>query len=313
LSVSYAPAVQAAREIAGQQDYPKGALWVIATPIGNLADVSLRALVALERADTLACEDTRHSQQLLRSYGMDTSARQWVAVHQHNEMEACQGIIERLRAGQSVAYMSDAGTPGISDPGARLVAACHAAGLRVMPLPGASSVITALSAAGVCDDGAFVFQGFLPARGQERQTALHGLAAEQRTVVLLEAPHRIASLCTDLATLGTRPVTLARELTKQYEDVVTLPASQTLDWLQADAHRQKGEFVVVIHAGPAEATVSDAARVLGLLLKELPLKTAVRLAADITGEPRNALYTQALALKNSDTDNHTPTDTPASP
>jgi 16S rRNA (cytidine1402-2'-O)-methyltransferase len=311
LSVSYALAVQAAREVAGQQDYPKGALWVVATPIGNLADLSLRALLALERADVLACEDTRHSQQLLRSYGMDTSARQWVAVHQHNEMEACQGIIERLRAGQSVAYLSDAGTPGISDPGARLVAACHAAGLRIMPLPGASSVITALSAAGVCDDGAFVFQGFLPARGQERQTALHGLAAERRTLVLLEAPHRIASLCADLAALGPRPVTLARELTKQYEDVVTLPANQALAWLQADAHRQKGEFVVVIHAGPAEATVSDAARVLGLLLKELPLKTAVRLAADITGEPRNALYTQALGLKNSDSDTHTETNTPS--
>jgi 16S rRNA (cytidine1402-2'-O)-methyltransferase len=309
--VSYALAVQAAREVAGQQDYPKGALWVVATPIGNLADLSLRALLALERADVLACEDTRHSQQLLRSYGMDTSARQWVAVHQHNEMEACQGIIARLRAGQSVAYLSDAGTPGISDPGARLVAACHAAGLRVMPLPGASSVITALSAAGVCDDGAFVFQGFLPARGQERQTALHGLAAERRTLVLLEAPHRIASLCADLAALGPRPVTLARELTKQYEDVVTLPANQALAWLQADAYRQKGEFVVVIHAGPAEATVSDAARVLGLLLKELPLKTAVRLAADITGEPRNALYTQALGLKNSDSDTHTETNTPS--
>ncbi len=191
---------------------------MVATPIGNLADITLRALHVLQLADTVACEDTRHTQALLRAYGIDKSTAQLLAVHQHNEAEAAQAVVQRLQQGQRVAYVSDAGTPGVSDPGARLVAAVHAAGLRALPLPGASSITTALSAAGAvahsAEHGGFVFAGFLPVKNAERASVIaQQLAAEPRCVVLLEAPHRIGELAQALAVLGTRPVTLARELT----------------------------------------------------------------------------------------------------
>ena len=193
---------------------------MVATPIGNLADITLRALHELQLADTVACEDTRHTQALLRAYGIDKSAAQLLAVHQHNEAEAAQAVVQRLQQGQRVAYVSDAGTPGVSDPGARLVAAVHAAGLRALPLPGASSITTALSAAGAvahsAEHGGFVFAGFLPVKNAERASVIaQQLATEPRCVVLLEAPHRIDELAQALAVLGDRPVTLARELTKQ--------------------------------------------------------------------------------------------------
>jgi len=295
---SFDLALQAAQQAAGPQHYPAGALYVVATPIGNLADITLRALHVLQLADAIACEDTRHTQQLLRAYGID--ARQLIALHEHNEAEAAQGVIERLSQGQRIAYVSDAGTPAISDPGARLAAACAAAGLRVLPLPGASSVTTALSAAGLAGDGQFVFHGFLPAKSGERQTAAAALAGEPRAVVLLEAPHRITALAEALATLGKRPITVARELTKQFEQVATLPCAELPAWLAADAQRQRGEFALVLHPAPSTAAGSadEDDRVLRLLLAELPLKTAVKLAADITGAPRNALYERALALKS---------------
>ena len=295
---SFDLALQAAQQAAGPQHYPAGALYVVATPIGNLADITLRALHVLQLADAIACEDTRHTQQLLRAYGID--ARQLIALHEHNEAEAAQGVIERLSQGQRIAYVSDAGTPAISDPGARLAAACAAAGLRVLPLPGASSVTTALSAAGLAGDGQFVFHGFLPAKSGERQTAAAALAGEPRAVVLLEAPHRITALAEALATLGKRPITVARELTKQFEQVATLPCAELPAWLAADAQRQRGEFALVLHPAPSTAAGSadEGDRVLRLLLAELPLKTAVKLAADITGAPRNALYERALALKS---------------
>ena len=295
---SFDLALQAAQQAAGPQHYPAGALYVVATPIGNLADITLRALHVLQLADAIACEDTRHTQQLLRAYGID--ARQLIALHEHNEAEAAQGVIERLSQGQRIAYVSDAGTPAISDPGARLAAACAAAGLRVLPLPGASSVTTALSAAGLAGDGQFVFHGFLPAKSGERQTAAAALAGEPRAVVLLEAPHRITALAEALATLGERPITVARELTKQFEQVATLPCAELPAWLAADAQRQRGEFALVLHPAPSTAAGSadEDDRVLRLLLAELPLKTAVKLAADITGAPRNALYERALALKS---------------
>ncbi|MCA0326697.1 MAG: 16S rRNA (cytidine(1402)-2'-O)-methyltransferase, partial [Proteobacteria bacterium] len=226
---SFDLALQAAQQAAGPQHYPAGALYVVATPIGNLADITLRALHVLQLADAIACEDTRHTQQLLRAYGID--ARQLIALHEHNEAEAAQGVIERLSQGQRIAYVSDAGTPAISDPGARLAAACAAAGLRVLPLPGASSVTTALSAAGLAGDGQFVFHGFLPAKSGERQTAAAALAGEPRAVVLLEAPHRITALAEALATLGKRPITVARELTKQFEQIATLPCAELPAWL----------------------------------------------------------------------------------
>ena len=286
----------AARNAASPQHYPQGALYVVATPIGNLADITLRALHVLGLVDAVACEDTRHTQQLLRAYGLDRPGAQLLAVHQHNEAEAAASVIARLQQGQRIAYVSDAGTPAISDPGARLVAAARAAGLRVLPLPGASSITTALSAAGVTEGG-FIFHGFLPTKAMERAHAVETLALEPRAVVLLEAPHRIEALAQALAVLGERPVTLARELTKQFEDIATLPAHRLPAWLAEAPQRQRGEFVIVLHPAPVATDAGEDLRVLQLLLAELPLKTAVKLAAEITGTPRNALYEQALALK----------------
>lgn len=298
MSASFASALAAARDAASAQHYPQGALYVVATPIGNLADVSLRALHVLQLADAIACEDTRHTQALLRAYGIDKPASHWVAVHQHNEAQASQAVLERLQAGQRVVYASDAGTPAVSDPGARLVAAAHAAGVRVVPLPGASSVTAALSAAGVVsDEPGFVFAGFLPAKAAERHEAVARLAHESRCVVLLEAPHRIDGLAEALAALGDRPVTVAREITKQFEEIACMPCVALPAWMKADAQRSRGEFVVVLHAAPAAPAARQGERVLALLLPELPLKTAVKLAADITGEPRNELYELALRLK----------------
>ncbi|MCZ8295181.1 MAG: 16S rRNA (cytidine(1402)-2'-O)-methyltransferase [Hylemonella sp.] len=299
MNATYASALSAAHDAAAAQHYPQGALYVVATPIGNLADITLRALHVLQLVDALACEDTRHTQSLLRAYGIDRPSAALIALHQHNEAEAAQQVVARLQAGQRLAYVSDAGTPAISDPGARLVAAVRAAGLPIVPLPGASSITAALSVAGVVDEaGAFVFAGFLPAKAGERTAAVQALAGEPRAVVLLEAPHRVGALATALALLGTRPLTVARELTKQFEQLVTLPAAELGAWLAADEKRERGEFVLVLH--PLQAQTSESGpdlRVLTLLLAELPLKTAVRLAAEITGTSRNTLYEAALQLK----------------
>ncbi len=301
LAANYATALRAAAEAAGGQNYRSGTLYVVATPIGNLADITLRALHVLQLADVVACEDTRHTQALLRAYGIDKSPGQWLAVHQHNEAQAAQMVIERLHQGVRVAYVSDAGTPAISDPGARLVVAVRAAKLPVVPLPGASSVTTALCVAGIAPDaqqhGQFVFAGFLPNKTTERQTAVDLLRKELRAVVLLEAPHRMEALATALATLGPRMLTVGRELTKQFEEIATLPAHELPAWLAQDPNRLRGEFALVLHPAPATQSSGPDTRVLQLLLAELPLKTAVKLAADITGEPRNALYELALALK----------------
>ena len=301
MSASFTSALQAAKEAAGHQQYPASTLYVVATPIGNLADITLRALHVLELADAVACEDTRHTHSMLRAYGIGKTGGQLIAVHQHNEAQAAEQLIARLQQGQRIAYVSDAGTPGVSDPGARLAAAVARAGLRVSPLPGASSITTLVSAAGaVAADGSgngFAFIGFLPTKGQERQQAVAELARDPRTLVILEAPHRIAELAKVLASLGDRAVTLGRELTKQFEDIATMPAHAVPEWLAADANRSKGEFAVLLHPQPVQQDGGDAERVLALLLEELPTKTAVKLAADITGAPRNALYEAALALK----------------
>ena len=296
MSASFASALAAARDAAAAQHYPQGTLYVVATPIGNLADIGLRALHVLQLVDAVACEDTRHTQALLRAYGIDSKAL--LSVHRHNEAEGAQDIVRRLQAGQRVAYASDAGTPGISDPGARVVAAAQAAGLRVMPLPGASSVTAILSATGVEGDASgFVFFGFLPAKAGERQQAVESLRHESRAVVLLEAPHRIAALAESLAALGARPLTVGRELTKQFEQVATLACAEFPAWLQADAARLRGEFALVLHPVRVESDDAQALRVLRLLLGELPVKTAVKLAVEITGASRNVLYPAALAIK----------------
>ena len=300
--------MSAARDAAAAQHYPQGALYVVATPIGNLADITLRALHVLQLADTLACEDTRHTQSLLRAYGIDKPSDRLLALHQHNEAHAAQMVVQQLQAGQRVAYVSDAGTPGVSDPGARLVAAVQAAGLRCIPLPGASSVTSALSVAGAvaptADSGGFLFAGVLPPKGAERTAAVQRLAAEPRCVVLLEAPHRIAALADTLADLGERPVTLARELTKQFEEIATVPASACSAWLAETAQRSRGEFAIVVHprSHAASADANQGEATLRLLLAELPLKTAVRLAAELTGASRNQLYQRALALQGDGND-----------
>ena len=340
--------LQAAAAAAGHQSYPPGTLYVVATPIGNLADLTLRAIHVLSRVDALACEDTRIGAQLLRHLGLH---KPLLALHAHNEVGASQTVLDRLARGEAVAYISDAGTPAVSDPGALLVAAAAAAGFGVVPLPGPSSALAALSVAGDALAGGFRFVGFLPAKGAARHDALRAVLADGANgangangaygadgsdgsdgsggsggsdgsdgsggaapgassgvacaQVLFEAPHRIADLLSALAAAAPkRRVTLCRELTKQFETVHTATAADLPAWLAADAQRGRGEFVLVLHALPpapaakADALPAAALRVLRVLARELPLKQAVALAAEISGAPRNALYQRALAERD---------------
>lgn len=273
---------------------------MVATPVGNLADLTLRAMHVLARAHAVACEDKRVAAQLLHHLGLQ---KPLLALHGHNEHEAAAAVLARLAAGESVAYVSDAGTPAVSDPGAVLVAAAASAGHRCVPVPGPSSALAALCVAGDTLGAAFRFVGFLPAKGGERRAALAATLADVATQVLFEAPHRINTLAAELAAGAPgRRVTLARELTKQFETVVTAPAAELPAWLAADGNRQRGEFVLVLHALPAapvhaEAPSAAALHTLGVLLRELPLKQAVALAAEISGAPRKLLYRQALSLR----------------
>lgn len=274
----------------------------MATPIGNLADLTLRAIHVLSLADTVACEDTRNSGSLLRHLGLDKAL---LAVHAHNETQAAQRVIALLQAGQRVAFVSDAGTPAISDPGAALVAAVAAAGHRVVPVPGPSSAVTAMSVAGDTVASGFRFLGFLPSKGAQRREALLRTARDETQQVLFEAPHRIESLAQGLAeATPTRMLTLCRELTKQFETVATMPAGALPAWLGAEAARLRGEFVVVLHASaPSSAQQTEAlpaalAETLAALVRTLPLKQAVALATAISGAPRNAVYAAALTLRH---------------
>ena len=295
-------ALVAAQDASASQAHPPACLYVLATPIGNLADIGLRALHVLTLADALACEDTRHSQALLRSYGVAKPSGAFLALHQHNETGAAEDVIVRLQSGQRVAYLSDAGTPAISDPGAKLVAMVQAAGFRVIPIPGASSVTALLSVSGCQGDGSFVFLGFLPSKSQERQTAIQAMTQEARAQVFLEAPHRIEAVAKDMALLGERMLSVGRELTKQFEEVAVMPANKLSAWLGESAQRSKGEFALVLHPlAVATPGLAEAERVLDLLLAELPTKSAVRLAAQISGAPRNTLYALALQKKPGDT------------
>jgi 16S rRNA (cytidine1402-2'-O)-methyltransferase len=297
LSIDALQIQQAAAAAAGAQQYPAPALYVVATPIGNLADLTLRAVHLLALVDAVACEDSRVTGALLHHLGLH---KPLIALHQHNERERAAAVLQQLRAGQRVAYASDAGTPAVSDPGAALVQAVVAEGFRVVPIPGASSVVAALSVAGDSAAG-FRFCGFAPHKGQERQRALDAACDDPSTQVWLESPHRIASLADVWAArAGARRVTVCRELTKQFETVATLPAGDLPAWLAADVQRLRGEFVLVLHGVPVAASDQgdgvDAAahNVLDVLLAELPLKQAVSLAARISGAPRNALYQRAL-------------------
>jgi 16S rRNA (cytidine1402-2'-O)-methyltransferase len=270
-----------------------GILYVVATPIGNLADASPRALEALRAADLVACEDTRTSRTLLAHHGI---AARTLALHQHNERAASVKLLAALREGKNIALVSDAGTPAVSDPGAFLVEAAHRAGVRVIPLPGPSAAITALSVAGFAT-GQFLFAGFLPPARGARRKALEALDLPY-PVVLYEAPHRVREALADLlARFGAgREIVIARELTKKFEEIARLPLGEAQAWLEAQPHRQHGEFVLVLAPGAEKrpAAGMDAARVLGLLLEALPASEAARLAARITAAPRNALYKMAL-------------------
>ena len=272
------------------------ALYVVPTPLGNLADLTRRAEEILRSVPWVAAEDTRHSAPLLKHLG--ASARTLPA-HQHNEHEAAARIVDKLRAGESVALISDAGTPGISDPGARIVAAVRAAGGKVVPLPGPCAATTALSAAGLLDEH-FLFYGFLPTKGGQRRQALEALRETPAALVFYEAPHRVLETVADLAEVfGERTLVIARELTKLFETVHSLPLGEALAWLKEDSNRQRGEFVLIVSGASADADSGEGERVLKLLLDEgLPTKQAAKLAASITGVAKNALYERALALKS---------------
>jgi 16S rRNA (cytidine1402-2'-O)-methyltransferase len=280
-----------------QQVYPLSTLYVVATPIGNTGDITLRALNVLAIADAVACEDTRNTAQLLHRYGL---SKELIAAHEHNEREAAAKLVSRLQSGQRIALVSDAGTPAVSDPGARIVDAVRAAGLRVMPLPGASAAVSALSAGGLLHDR-FYFVGFLPVKARQREQALEDLLAVPATLVFYEAPHRIAETTAALAKVfgPDRQIVFARELTKLFEEIHRCPLQEAEAWIAADSNREKGEYVLLVEGAAAAAAADDAEadRILSILIAELPVKQAAALAAQITGKKKNALYERALQLK----------------
>jgi 16S rRNA (cytidine1402-2'-O)-methyltransferase len=280
-----------------QAGVERPSLYVVATPIGNLADITLRALDVLKRVDMIAAEDTRVTGRLLRHYGISASL---IALHQHNERRTAQKILQLLAQGKSVALVSDAGTPAISDPGAVVVALARAAGHPVVPLPGANAAACALSASGRMEQH-FLFYGFLPQSAAARRRELAALQALPYLLVFYEAPHRVIASIGDMAaTFGAgRTITIARELTKLFETIHHCRLGEAAAWLAADANRSKGEFVLLIEGAP-QASAADAGaaqRVLEILLRELPLKTAVRLTAELSAGKRNELYKLALELK----------------
>ena len=272
------------------------ALYVVATPIGNLRDLTLRALDVLKAADAVAAEDTRVTRHLLQHHGI--AARPF-SLHEHNEVQAGEKVVELLRAGKSVALVSDAGTPAISDPGARLVRRVREAGFAIVPIPGASAVTAAVSAAGL-PDSRFLFQGFLPAKRAARVRELEALRALSAALVFYEAPHRLTDCLVDLAAAfgAGRRVLIARELTKLFEETHVCELGEAEAWVAADANRTRGEFVLVVEGAAVSVPAhTDMQKVLAALLHELPLKQAVALAMRITGGARNELYEMALQMK----------------
>ncbi len=283
----------------GSQIRPGSAtLYVVATPIGNLSDVTLRALDVLRASDIIAAEDTRVTARLLDRHGITGKL---LAVHEHNERALAGRITGMLAEGRTVALVSDAGTPGIADPGAHVVAAVRAAGYPVVPVPGPCAAVAALSASGF-ESGRFLFCGFLPARAGERRRVIGGLAAQTATLVFYEAPHRVAESAADLCAIlgGGREVVIARELTKIHETLHCCLLKDAVPWLLADDNNRRGEFVLVVSGAAEKAGVeaADVDRTLQILLGELPLKQAVALAAKLTGGSRNALYERALAIRD---------------
>lgn len=276
---------------------PVGTLYVVATPIGNLQDLTPRALEVLRSVSLIAAEDTRHSARLLQHFGINTPT---TACHDHNERDKSVRLVERLLAGDDLALISDAGTPLISDPGFHLVRQAREAGVRVCPVPGACALIAALSAAGLPSDR-FAFEGFLPAKTQGRRQRLQALAGESRTWMVYEAPHRLLECLQDMLEVlgGERQVVLARELTKTFETIKGAPLAELVDWVAGDSDQQRGECVLVVEGAPArdDAEALDPAveRTLEVLLEELPVKQAAALAAKLTGVKKNRLYQVALS------------------
>ncbi|HEX9627150.1 MAG TPA: 16S rRNA (cytidine(1402)-2'-O)-methyltransferase [Acidiferrobacterales bacterium] len=274
----------------------RGILYVVATPIGNLEDLSPRAARILREVDVIAAEDTRHSARLLQHFGIATPL---VAFHEHNERVRTAELLEQLQAGRRIALISDAGTPLISDPGFPLVRAAREQGIVVSPVPGACAAIAALSASGLPSDR-FVFAGFPPSTASARRAAFASLRDDARTLIFYESPHRIVASLEDMAAVfgADRPAVVARELTKQFETLHGDTLAALAAWVTADPDRLRGEFVVLVHGAPVQTGVdAESERVLRVLLAELPVKQAAALAAAITGRKKNALYELALRLK----------------
>lgn len=275
-----------------------GILYVVATPIGNLDDISARAIQVLGRVARIAAEDTRHSARLLQHLDINTHL---VAVHDHNEAGRTQGLINQLLAGDDIALISDAGTPLISDPGYRLVAAAHEAKIQVVPVVGACAAIAALSAAGLPSDR-FSFEGFLSAKTTARQVQLQALVHETRTLIFYEAPHRILECVQDMRAIfgEQRRVVLARELTKTFETIKQMTLAELCVFVEADSNQQRGEIVLVVEGAPVDSALAAQQEVDNLLLKllkYLPVKASAQLAAELTGHKKNALYDRALVLQ----------------
>ncbi len=285
-----------------QADISASTLYIVPTPIGNLGDITERALSVLRGVDVVAAEDTRHTGLLLQHFAI--SARLF-ALHDHNEQQKADHLLAKLQQGQSIALVSDAGTPLINDPGYHLVRRCREAGVRVVPLPGPCAAITALSAAGIASDR-FCYEGFLPAKTKARQDRLLQLSEETRTLIFYESTHRLIDSLADIATVmgEARYVVLARELTKTWESIQGAPVGELLAWVQEDENRRKGEMVLIVEGfQPDESALSaEALRTLELLRAELPLKKAAALAAEIHGVKKNALYRYALAQNEADDD-----------
>ena len=277
-----------------------GSLYVVATPIGNLRDLTLRAIDILRTVDVIRAEDTRVTASLLSRYGISTRAR---ALHEHNEAREIEGVLQDLAAGRSVALVTDAGTPGISDPGARVVRAVALAGYPVIPIPGVNAAVAAVSVAGLTAQR-FVFVGFLPAQAKARRELLATLAALPLALVIYEAPHRMEETLRELAATldAERMITIARELTKAFEQIATMPLAEASTWITGDSHRKRGEFVLVVDApqAPRGAAVvgDDTRRLLTALLEELPPARAARVAARFTDLPRDVLYEHASRLSS---------------
>ena len=283
----------------------ENALYVVATPIGNLGDITLRAIETLKLASVIAAEDTRVTRVLLNHFGIKTRL---IAVHEHNERNAADGLVNLLQQGQSVALVTDAGTPAVSDPGALVVNAVRMAGFKVIPIPGASAVVAAVSASGEGEHG-FTFAGFLPSGAGDRKRALESWKSSQQALVFYETPHRIVEMVAALLEIfgGEREIVLAREITKKFENIHRVALRDALAWLETDSNNTRGEFVVILARPPTGepldgkmAQERELERTLNILLAELPLKQAVALAVKLTGEKKNKVYDLALVLKAGD-------------